>query len=1350
MSRTVAGFRPLPPPPPVDIRSPMDEEEALILRQVEVTRRKVATVEIAWRSLVLLGGVIAYGLLAAVVDQWVYPRGMPNAVRWVLWSALIAGSLVWIVFSIGPYLIRRIHPVFAAYLLEQAVPTLKHSLISFVLLRREKDELRDDPLRLNVFRGLEKNTAQQVSRVSPETVVDRKSILYAGYGLIALVALFAALVILSPKNPLVSAARAMVPWSQIPPPSRVRIDTVQPGNAEVLQGERVVVSATIYGLRPGEEPRVVYSTADGQLVDQSIPLVLTDKILSRYECELTPSIQQPTTYRILAGDSLTPEYRLTVVIPLRVKVRKVEYKFPAYTKLEPRTVEDLGDIQALEGTEITIHAEAPEPLRHAQIILQGDQKGVLGMAVQGTTATASTRLRLTKPGSYLREFSVYQIRAESVGGRPSVNPVKYTIEVVPDMPPMGSWVEPTETRLVVPVNGSLPLRLRAEDPDFGLRRVVLSIEALGRKVAQEALLEKSQGESHTGEFTAEYHFVPKQLNLATGDIAICRVEISDNREPTANVVTLPELQIRIGDPEEGARSEPQPSTPEQKSPSAGRQPEEGSPQRPGGQPQPPSPDQPSRPEQQERRPDQATPPPQAPQGTGGGEPAQSQAPTTPGNIRDQTPPPGQAEQSRGEDRPPQGENEGRMEPQESKQGPTEGQSTAGGTSRDSGGATQGSPQPRESSGEPTGGSHSGSQAAGPEGSQTTGDSPMQDRSAGEEGRQTGHEPPPHVRGAGEHARPGGSQATPPGSQGAQQPQPAGSQNQGSGVNPGAENAAGSSGSTQGGDHQGGKPSQSAAGEKPEGTSGSRTPAGAGPQGGGQETRQGSGEARSPTGQNDHTQDPGRQGGAAGERSQAQGDQPSGQASGTARQDGNASAREEPGKSNDTRHGGSGSAGGETGGNASPEGSQGQGAARSEPSADSSAPRERVDGVASPGDAIERILRYLERQRGTDAASDGQYHGSGQPGSSGPQGGASGRQSDRDPSAAPQSSAVTQPGAQGEQSGGPATAPSAGQEVPPGASPAPVTPPDRSSSATESGPSPGTPPASSGATPPVGEHPPQSSGDTPESVATPARPGQNDAPQNREGLAGEQSGLGGAGGGQNTPAQGSGGPGSQSPSEGREGSPAAGEGQEAAAGSGSASASGGNTSAGGGGRAGEGTRTGGPQASGAQTGAPGRGAASPPSQLADGPRGGGLPGGGSGGGGAWPGTDTPVDEPNLEFARRQTELVLRYLEDQMARDTPDDQLLKELGWTKEDMARFVKRWQELKKAAEEDTPRGQAARRQLNEILRSLGLKPGGTELRHNEQSRDNLRGLETGRDIPPPPQWSDYFREYLKSLGATR
>lgn len=145
----------------------------------------------------------------------------------------------------------------------------------------------------------------------------------------------------------------------------------------------------------------------------------------------------------------------------------------------------------------------------------------------------------------------------------------------------------------------------------------------------------------------------------------------------------------------------------------------------------------------------------------------------------------------------------------------------------------------------------------------------------------------------------------------------------------------------------------------------------------------------------------------------------------------------------------------------------------------------------------------------------------------------------------------------------------------------------------------------------------------------------------------------------------------------------------------------------------------------------------------------MPGGTRGPGSGSPVVDTPVDDPNLEYARRQTELVLRYLENELAKQEPDKELLGQLGWSPQEVAEFVRRWKELKQAAQEPSPKGKTAQKQLNEILKSLGLKPKTSTIKGSQQNQDELRGMDAGRDVPPPPQWSEYFQAYLRSLGAS-
>jgi hypothetical protein len=107
------------------------------------------------------------------------------------------------------------------------------------------------------------------------------------------------------------------------------------------------------------------------------------------------------------------------------------------------------------------------------------------------------------------------------------------------------------------------------------------------------------------------------------------------------------------------------------------------------------------------------------------------------------------------------------------------------------------------------------------------------------------------------------------------------------------------------------------------------------------------------------------------------------------------------------------------------------------------------------------------------------------------------------------------------------------------------------------------------------------------------------------------------------------------------------------------------------------------------------------------------------------------------------MVLEYLKDQQ--DKPSDELLDELGWTAEDLKAFLQRWQSLKRSAAEDTD----ARRELDDSLRGLGLRPQTDSRRAGGSRSDDVRGLrESGIKSSPPPSYQEQFNAFKK--GAAR
>ena len=106
---------------------------------------------------------------------------------------------------------------------------------------------------------------------------------------------------------------------------------------------------------------------------------------------------------------------------------------------------------------------------------------------------------------------------------------------------------------------------------------------------------------------------------------------------------------------------------------------------------------------------------------------------------------------------------------------------------------------------------------------------------------------------------------------------------------------------------------------------------------------------------------------------------------------------------------------------------------------------------------------------------------------------------------------------------------------------------------------------------------------------------------------------------------------------------------------------------------------------------------------------------------------------MDYARKQTDLVLDKLSDQLNKNKVDDRMLRGLGWTRDDLRRFVERWQQRKDAAQHDDPPGEAAKRELDDALRSLGLQR--EKLQQNAVQKDSMRNLKQGYRGPVPLEY---------------
>ncbi len=131
-------------------------------------------------------------------------------------------------------------------------------------------------------------------------------------------------------------------------------------------------------------------------------------------------------------------------------------------------------------------------------------------------------------------------------------------------------------------------------------------------------------------------------------------------------------------------------------------------------------------------------------------------------------------------------------------------------------------------------------------------------------------------------------------------------------------------------------------------------------------------------------------------------------------------------------------------------------------------------------------------------------------------------------------------------------------------------------------------------------------------------------------------------------------------------------------------------------------------------------------------------------------DRPAGEPgaeaaNLEFARKQTQLALEYLKDQV--DKPDSNLLEQLGWSEAEARRFIEQWEQLRRRAGRDDAQGRQSRQDLEQALRSLGLRPRGTELKRGATATERIDSVRESGRFRPPSDWAEQFEAYTRGVA---
>jgi hypothetical protein len=531
------------------------EYEEYVDYQLEKTRSIVKRTDILTTVTTLAMAVIAYLFAFVVFDQWIIPGGFGYAARVVLLGlvlALVTATLVWrVLFP----LLRQVHPLYAARVIERSDPQLKSNLVNFVDVKLSNAE--SAPV---VLKSMQKRAAVELSHIDVEEAVDHRPLLRVAYALLAVVIIAAAYIVWTPKKDwFASVRRALLPTAPIEVATETTITEVTPDDDTDVPARTVVtIEADVRG-KDANHAQILYTTTDHKYVDQTVEMRRIDENLHRFRGVLNGEngrgLLQSLSYRIIAGDAHTRDYVINVIQPPGARLDEVHYVFPTYMQFEEKSTSG-GDIDGWEGAVVTVKATANVPVKSAMIVLSDTEdvhaKGeeITMQVTDGTKLSASWKLEFRPDGTSAR---FYHVQVKTDKGEVDPDPTQYTLRIRPDQRPEVALLAPAGD-LTMPANGIIPLVIQASDPDFQLRSMTLKAERSGESFSDQRLFEDQDlGQSYRGK--TDFRLEP--LRLTSGESILFWIEVKDNKQPTANRANTPRIKVEIGKPVTAAEAQKQ-------------------------------------------------------------------------------------------------------------------------------------------------------------------------------------------------------------------------------------------------------------------------------------------------------------------------------------------------------------------------------------------------------------------------------------------------------------------------------------------------------------------------------------------------------------------------------------------------------------------------------------------------------------------------------------------------------------------------------------------------------------------------------------------------------------------------
>ena len=442
-------------------------------------------------AIVLAAGLLALAVSAFGIDQLRYSNWAVWAFRAFTYLGLIGLTVRFIVLPLG----RRVTDEQVALYLEENDPSLQAAVVSAVEVGAEKNRPNLSPALIErlVEAAYDSCQSNQYGRLIERQRLHRAS------GTMAVVALLGMLaVLLSPAFLRHGASLLLNPWRSARAANPYFI-VVEPGHVGVARGADQLVHARLTGFDSDRVDIGVKSEEEEKF--QRWPMIV-DGDEGRYMFMLL-DLNNTTDYFVEAGGVRSPVFRIDVSDLPYVSRVDLEYRFPEYTGLAPRKVEDGGDIAALKGSKVIVTATPTVRVAGGAVRVEGQELQPMELADDGTL---STTLHIDKEGFYSIELSAFD-------GKMGKASPDFTIEILNDQPPSVAFLKPGRDAKVSSIE-EVFTELRAED-DYGIRKLELVYSVNGGE--EQSVWLRREGSPPKKKVSAGHTFFMEDLELEPGD-----------------------------------------------------------------------------------------------------------------------------------------------------------------------------------------------------------------------------------------------------------------------------------------------------------------------------------------------------------------------------------------------------------------------------------------------------------------------------------------------------------------------------------------------------------------------------------------------------------------------------------------------------------------------------------------------------------------------------------------------------------------------------------------------------------------------------------------------------------------